>query len=381
MSVSNCQSYAVRSDKSRLIIRSCAALLASLSLIAHGVQAFENPVSTPAMTSALAARSPLLAAARAGTRIVAVGLRGDIVYSDDDGKSWKQASVPVSTDLVALSFSSEKQGWAVGHGGVVVHTSDAGATWVKQMDGARFSALTLDYYQKMVERDPSPEVRHAYERAKALATDGSTQALLDVHFDSDTSGFVVGTFNRIFRTEDGGKTWTPWMERTENPRELHFYSIRSDGARTLLTGEQGIVWLIDSAKQRLVPMQTPYKGTLFGSVLAGSNIFVFGMRGTIFRSSDGGKSWDRVSAPGEAGITGGVALDAGGSRLLLVNQAGFALYSRDSGKTFEAVKFRHPMPYFGVGAGLQRELTLVGPVGVQVESLSLLGDASGNSAK
>ncbi|MBN3788512.1 hypothetical protein G3N94_16625 [Burkholderia sp. Ac-20353] len=338
-------------------------------------------MSTPAMKSALAARSPLLAAAHAGTRIVAVGLRGDIVYSDDDGKSWKQASVPVSTDLVALSFSSDKQGWAVGHGGVVVHTSDAGATWVKQMDGARFSALTLDYYQKMADRDPSPEVRHAYEQAKALGTDGSTQALLDVHFDSDTTGFVVGTFNRIFRTEDGGKTWTPWMERTENPREFHFYSIRSDGTRTLLTGEQGMVWLIDPAKERLVPMQTPYKGTLFGSVLAGSNIFVFGMRGTIFRSSDGGTSWDRVSAPGEAGITGGVALDASGSRLLLVNQAGFALYSRDGGKSFEAVKFSHPMPYFGVGAGLQGELVLVGPVGVRVESLSVLGVAGGKPAQ
>jgi photosystem II stability/assembly factor-like uncharacterized protein len=89
-------------------------------------------LDTPAASSALAARSLINGVARAGHRIVGVGQRGHIVFSDDGGKRWTQARVPVSADLVAVSFPSARQGWAVGHDGVVLHTSDAGATWVRQ---------------------------------------------------------------------------------------------------------------------------------------------------------------------------------------------------------------------------------------------------------
>lgn len=319
------------------------------------------------MSSTFAARSPLIGTVRAGKRIVAVGLRGHIVYSDDDGKEWKQASVPVSTDLVAVSFPTPTHGWAVGHGGIVLRTVDGGATWTKQMDGERLSALAVSYYSKLQQSNPSPEVKRALEQAQTLATDGSTRALLDVYFDSETSGFVVGTFNRIYRTEDGGNTWTPWMERTGNTRELHFYSIRGENGRVLLTGEQGVVWQLDATGTRFEPIQTPYKGTLFGSVISGADIFVFGMRGSLFHSADSGRSWDKIKVPSEAGITGGLALGPG--HILLVNQAGAVLFTADDGKSFETVMLPHPMAYYGVGDAPDGNIALVGSGGVRVEPL------------
>jgi photosystem II stability/assembly factor-like uncharacterized protein len=346
---------------------SAVGLCLSALLVAPYARAFEGADRTPAMVSALSARSPLISTARAGERIVAVGLRGHVVYSDDNGKTWKQASVPVSTDLVAVSFPTPKQGWAVGHGGIVIHTADGGATWTKQMDGERFSGLALSYYGKLAQTASSPDAKRALDQARALSTDGSTRALLDVYFDSDTSGFVVGTFNRIFRTEDGGNTWTPWMDRTGNPRELHFYSIRGEHGRVLLTGEQGMVWQLDTTRTHFERRQTPYKGTLFGSVLSGTDIFVFGMRGTVFHSADDGQNWEKVSVPSEAGITGGMALGPG--RMLLVNQAGTALYTGDDGKSFETVKLPHPMAYYGVGDAPDGNIALVGSRGVRVEAL------------
>ncbi|RAR57875.1 photosystem II stability/assembly factor-like uncharacterized protein [Paraburkholderia unamae] len=341
----------------------CVAAL----LAAAPAHAFENPERTPAMSSTLAARSPLIGTARAGKRIVAVGLRGHIVYSDDEGKNWRQASVPVSTDLVAVSFPTAQQGWAVGHGGIVIHSVDGGATWTKQMDGERFSALAVSYYGKLQQTNASPETKRALNQAQTLATDGSTRALLDVYFDSETSGFVVGTFNRIYRTEDGGNTWTPWMERSGNPRELHFYSIRGENGRVLLTGEQGMVWQLDATRTHFEPIQTPYKGTLFGSVLSGADIFVFGMRGSLFHSADSGRTWEKVKVPSEAGITGGMALGPG--RMLLVNQAGTVLYTGDDGKSFETVKLPHPMAYYGVGDAPDGNIALAGSRGVRVEAL------------
>jgi photosystem II stability/assembly factor-like uncharacterized protein len=157
------------------------------------------------------------------------------------------------------------------------------------------------------------------------------------------------------------------MERTGNPHELHFYSIRGDGGRVLLTGEQGMVWQLDSTRTHFEPKQTPYKGTLFGSVISGNDIVVFGMRGSLFRSSDDGRDWVKVDVPSEAGITGGFS--PGADHFILVNQAGVVLDSRDGGKSFKAVRLAHPMSYFGVGDAPGDSVTLVGSDGVRVEAL------------
>ena len=90
----------------RHILLSLAAGAAVAAMAATGAtEAWRDVLDTPAMKSPLAARSLLNGLARAGKRIVAVGQRGHIVYSDDAGKSWQQAEVPVSSDLVAVYFA------------------------------------------------------------------------------------------------------------------------------------------------------------------------------------------------------------------------------------------------------------------------------------
>lgn len=344
------------------------ALLVSLMLCASiTASAFKNPQDLPAVISAQAARSPLLAVAHAGARIVAVGLRGHIVFSDDGGKTWTQAASPVSSDLLAVSFPSPRQGWAVGHGGVVLHSADGGTTWVRQLEGRQASDIAVRYYESQLATHP--QWQQVLQREKGLAADPGTQALLDVHFDSETSGYVVGTFNRIYRTEDAGKTWTPWMDRTDNPNELHFYTIRSGGGGLYLAGEQGMVWRLDAATQRFLPIPTPYKGTLFGLVAVDAdNLLVFGMRGSLFRSGDQGRTWSRVPTSSAAGMTAGTTLPDGS--VLLVNQAGGLEISHDKGQTFSAVKAGEPMSYYGVAPVGEGRVGLVGAEGVRIESVT-----------
>jgi len=351
--------------RSRRPLLAALAALLTLSLIGEA-PAFQKPQDQPALVSDQAARSPLLSVAHAGSRIVAVGLRGHIVFSDDMGKSWKQATVPVSSDLLAVSFPSARHGWAVGQGGVVLHTADGGTTWTRQLEGRQAAEIATRHYDQSRASDPPSEV--FFKREQRLSADGGTQAFLDVHFESETSGFVVGTFNRIFRTDDGGKTWTPWMHRTDNPQELHFYAMRGGAAGLYLAGEQGTVWRFDAASKRFLAIPTPYKGTLFGLVTDGADtLLAFGMRGSLFRSGDKGASWARVNMASSAGITGGTVL-ADGS-VLLVTQAGGIELSRDHGLTFSAVKPALPMPYFGVTALGERRIGLVGAAGVRLEPI------------
>lgn len=346
----------------RCIVIGFAGLIAALPA---AVPAFQPPQAQAAMASHLAAGSPILALAKAGERIVAVGLRGHIVLSDDGGKHWKQAASPVSSDLLGVSFPSPKQGWAVGHGGVVLHTTDGGVTWTRQLEGRQASSLAIKHYEAQLAAG-APATPYL-KREQSLAVDG-TQPFLDVYFESDSVGYVVGTFNRLFRTEDGGKSWTPWMDRTDNPDELHFYAIRGGANGTYLVGEQGMVWRLDAATQRFVSMRTPYKGTLFGLVSDGpGSLLVFGMRGSLLRTTDDGKNWETVKTGSPAGITSGAVLQDGA--IVLVNQAGGIDLSRDHGKTFTALKSAQPMSYFGVAALGGKQIGLAGSEGVRLETV------------
>lgn len=329
---------------------------------------FAGPLDRPAVRSALAPQSPMLAVAAAGNRLVAVGQRGHIVYSDDSGNTWKQAEVPVATDLVAVTFPTEKLGWAVGHGGVVLHTSDGGAHWVKQLDGKQSADIAIRYLD--AEAATNPELATFVAREKRLQQDGGTQPLMAVFFENETNGYVVGTFNRIFRTQDGGKTWMPLMDRTDNPDEFHFYSVIGDRQSVYVAGEGGMVLRFDAEKNRFVPRPLPYQGSVFGLLkLEPDTLLAFGLRGSLFRSVNGGSSWDKVTLGTSAGITSGVVLPGG--EVLLATQGGEVLRSGDQGKTFAAVKPARPMAYYGIigspQAGSRSGLVLAGSEGVRAD--------------
>ena len=104
----------------RQFLLGLAATAALTALAAGGAtSAWVDVLDSPALQSPLAAKGLLNGLALAGDRIVAVGQRGHILISDDKGKSWQQAKVPVSSDLVAVHFPTAQAGWAVGHDGVV----------------------------------------------------------------------------------------------------------------------------------------------------------------------------------------------------------------------------------------------------------------------
>ncbi|MFX9023723.1 photosystem I reaction center subunit IV, partial [Acinetobacter baumannii] len=59
-------------------------------------------MNNPAVRSSRGPAGVLLSVARAGERLVAVGERGTIVRSDDQGQSWQQVASPVSVSLTRV---------------------------------------------------------------------------------------------------------------------------------------------------------------------------------------------------------------------------------------------------------------------------------------
>lgn len=85
----------------------------------------------------------MLAVAAAGKRVVAAGERGLVVTSDDCGQTRRQARVPSSVTLTSMFFLDDSTGWATGHGGLILRTSDADATSERQLDGTAIARLAM----------------------------------------------------------------------------------------------------------------------------------------------------------------------------------------------------------------------------------------------
>ncbi len=336
------------------------ALIAGSALAESG---FQPPRAVAALQSELAIHVPINALGMAGPRIVTAGQRGHILFSDD-GKRWTQAVVPGSSDLTAMSFPSTQKGWVVGHEGVVLHSADGGATWSKQLDGARIAELLVKQYGTPANPD-DPQAQQLQRDAEFAAAQGADKPLLDVWFEDEQRGFAIGAFNLILRTEDGGKTWAPWLDRIDNPKGLHLYAIRPAGGSVFIVGEQGLVLKLDGAKKRFVAVELPYQGTLFGVVGTPRMTLAFGLRGNAWRSTDGGATWSKVETGVVAGLASGVVRSDGS--VVLTSQAGQVLLSTDEGATFRQIAVKHPAPTFAVADAGQGGVALAGYGGVRVE--------------
>ncbi|HHY08636.1 MAG TPA: hypothetical protein GX530_09000 [Corynebacteriales bacterium] len=322
----------------------CATLLISATY-AQPVMATSEGEAAPvyAIESAAATEGLLLDIARAGQRLVAVGDRGHILYSDDEGKQWLQARVPSQQLLTAVYFVDDRNGWAVGHDALILVTRDGGATWARQYDD--------------IEQE-SP--------------------LLDIWFKDQNHGYAVGAYGMLLETKDGGKDWQRIDERLDNEDGYHLNAISAvSDAGIFIVGEMGVMFRSTDWGESWETLESPYQGSLFG-IVAGQqpdSLLVYGLRGHIFRSNDFGESWSAVSVQTDAGnlqfgLAGGTRLSNGD--VLIVGHGGTLLRSSDAGVTFTVTNRADRTSLTGITEGPAGSLILVGQNGVHQT------DANGN---
>jgi len=343
-------------------------------------------LETPAMQSALAPQSLLVDLDKAGNRIVAVGERGHIIYSDDQGQSWSQASVPVATLLTAVDFVDDRHGWAVGHGAVVLYSEDGGKSWQKQMDGTSANQMVVEQAEQRVAlaeqalASATPDVvedleyaledaQFALEDAIADAEVGPSNPLLDVWFKDQTTGFVIGAYGFFFKTIDGGKTWVNWGNKVENTDRFHLNGMTQISDGTLfIAGEAGYVFRSTDSGDSWETLESPYEGSLFGvsgNGLAGQ-VLVFGLRGNVFFSDDMGSTWSSIDSGAQQSLMSS-AIGSGG-KLMLVGNSGVMLLSADHGNSFKLKAREDRLAILAAGFLADEKLLLVGENGANIVS-------------
>lgn len=315
-----------------------------------GLAAAQSPAPVvPRVLTQAALQSPkaqlaaTLAVTRAGRRLVAVGERGTVLWSDDAGKSWQQAKVPVQVTLTAVRFVDERTGWAVGHLGVILKSEDAGQTWVLQLDGVQAA-------QAVAAAARSSSDERVQRNAQRFAEEGPDKPFFDVDFTDAQHGFAVGAYNLAFATRDGGKTWLPALDRLPNPKSFHLYGVRYVGGSILIVGEQGLLLKSADAGATFAPLDAPYKGSFFGLLAARSGTLIaYGLRGHALRSADQGAHWDEVQTGVPVSLSAAVEIDGG--TLALLSQTGDLLVSRDDGRSVTKIApAGGPLPAAGAAA-------------------------------
>lgn len=238
----------------------------------------------------------LLAITRTENTLVAVGDRGHVLTSKDEGRTWQQCLVPTRAMLTGISFPDAVHGWAVGHDGVILNTADGGKSWQRQ------------------------------DRGDDLET-----VYLDVLFLNAQHGFAVGAYGKFCTTQDGGKTW---QSSAPSDHDAHYNRLTAtpDG-QLYLAGESGTLLISSDAGLTWKPSAVPYDGSLFGYVALDDNTgVVHGLRGHIFTTTDRGVTWAPNNSEIKSLVMGGTRLRSGA--IVLGGQGGNFFISRDQGTSF-----------------------------------------------
>jgi len=172
-------------------------------------------------------------------RIVAVGVHGIILTSNDMGLTWTQAEeVPFINTLTDIQCVSESQCWAVGHDLTILHSVDGGKNWVVQFNDIDFDA-----------------------------------PFLSIHMNDYLNGIVVGAFGKSVMTNDGGENWFSTVV-TDDPYEPHLNSVYSsnkmksgNGTNLMfVAGEIGQVHISNDQGKSWNMVDTEYFGSLWGGI-------------------------------------------------------------------------------------------------------------------
>ena len=377
------------------------ATLVALSLCASQFSyAFKDPLDLPAIQAPKAAKALSLNATSQGSNVLMVGERGIILkrdvaagdvaqgVKDNEGKLWIQAKVPVSVNLTGVQFVNDSLAFVVGHDGVVLKSTDAGASWTKVFDGnkaneqvvaaakkkmddmqSRFDAASPAEQDKMSEALEA--ATFAFEDAEAGARFGPARPMLDVWFKDENTGWVVGSYGQIFETKDSGATWTLIANRLDNPDFRHYNGLYGDETGLMLiSGEAGRVYISNDFGATWTRSDTGYNGHFYGTAVLRNDegqpiVFAYGFGGNVYRLGAGASACWQLQSPSKESFVQGLTL---GKTVLFVDQKGRLVRTDESGTTLKMVSATEGKPVTGM-ALVNNTLVLSGQNGPRTLAL------------
>ena len=222
---------------------------------------------------------------------------------------WNPQSSGTSESLASVAFTSVNDGWAVGSGGTILHTTNGGATWAKQPSGTS-AVLNGVAFANASDGWAVGCNGNATAGIVLATTDGgatwkaqqsnTSDVLCGVACTNASDAWAVGYDNNspagiILATTNGGATWTPQdptttattagLDAVACTNASDAWAVGGAGA-ILATGNGGATWSVQNPGAfDVLPL---FGGVAFTSI---NNGWTVGTSGTILATTNGGATW------------------------------------------------------------------------------------------
>jgi len=235
-----------------------------------------------------------------------VGVNGVILHTTDGGASWSTQLSHTTKNLSAVSFPDASHGTVVGDDGTVLRTSDGGQTWSYPSGGSGLRLAGVSFVDSAfgVAVGSAPDWSYYpphYYPVSFKTTDGGAnwfgwglpswvgEGLFSVSFKNRDTGLAVGGSNLIYRTVDG----TNWSRVSPEGTETWLGVALGPNNVAIVVGTSGIFRSTDAGLTWSFIQGGEFHTVAFGdsshTYAAGPNVLV--------QSSDGGLHWEEVHPP------------------------------------------------------------------------------------
>lgn len=229
---------------------------------------------------------------------------------------WTVSRSNTTVDLVAVYFTSEKNGWVAGDNGYLASTDDGGNKWTK------YPLNTTEDINEIYFRNDNNGYLVA-GRTMFITNDAGrtwretriynstdikrgTPEFLSIRFANKRLGLAIGSVwqrigkedivvdSLVMRTVDGGETW----QRVTVPSRIELFHLDFNGSsHAWIAGDDGLILASADGGSTWKVQQSGIHVPLYSIDFRDDNEgFAVGKSGTVLRTEDGGDRWEKVNA-------------------------------------------------------------------------------------
>ena len=232
---------------------------------------------------------------------------------------WERLSSPTNNNLSSVHFVDSLYGWAAGHSGTIIHTSNGGDDWIIQDSKTENNIFDIFFLNRNLGWAVSWEAFNYPFGTYVLKTaDGGNNWIRSSYpvesifsqcilFQDSLNGWLGGKPYPIVRTTDGGISWEEAEIDSSNFSELpvydiQFYNSKFGYASGGVVDCCGIIWWTNNGGDNWSVIDTPfvapepiyqlYTKDSLNVLGVGGDFESWGFGVGMMRTSDGGGSWD-----------------------------------------------------------------------------------------
>ena len=224
-------------------------------------------------------------------------------------EGWQRQNPPIpNVNFYSVYFPSKNIGYAVGDCGTVIKTFNAGETWTSIYSGidGDLKLRSLHFI--------NDSIGYVVDESKALKTNNGGQSwnmigfLPGSLFESSSAGYFINSkigyvadgIGSVYKTVNGGNSWTTNSLGSENDMiNSMFFTDRDTGFAVGFTA--GIMYYTDNGGNTWSQINTGFTNPLYSVYFTSHNIgYAVGgdgySTGTIIKTSDGGNTWTQATS-------------------------------------------------------------------------------------